>query len=105
MFTVTTDNFEYKPAAPGLGMSPTYLVTPRNPEGMCIELHYERGAHLPKQDQVCQRILVGAWKVTEYDQYDDAMDVYWFVNFADADAHAFGLWVDSYDHDELMAGG
>lgn len=104
MFTVKTKHFEYQPAAPGLGETPTYLVTPENPEGMCIELHYESKWH-PKDDALGKRILVGAWKVTEYDRDGDDMDVYYFNDFADADAKAAELWRESYDHEELHAGG
>jgi len=105
-FTVVTKNFTYEPAAVGLGQSPTYLVTPRNEQGMCIELHWESGKHIHmRKDQVGQTMTHGGWKVTEYDRNDDSMDEYWFRNFDDADAHAYGLWVESYNHDELMAGG
>lgn len=103
MFKVTTDNFEYEPASPGLGESPTYLVTPRNPDGLSIELHY-RFQHLPKEDFNGRRILVGAWHLTEYDRNDDAMDTAWFADFAAADKHAKALWDASYDHDATLYG-
>ena len=106
-FKVITDNFEYEPAAPGLGEGPHYLVTPSNNEGMCLELFYTTAPEHVRKDQVCIPLYKGerVWKVTEYDRDGDDMDTYYFKNFADADAHAFGLWTDSYDHDELHAGG
>ena len=100
MFTVTTDNFTYEPASRGLGESPTYLTTPDNNEGMCIELFYTT-SHVPKDDHLGKRILVGAWKLTEYDRDGDDMDDYWFANFSDADAKAAELMQASYDHAEL----
>lgn len=107
MFKVTTSNFEYEPASPGLGETPSYLVTPRNPEGMSIELHHTKTHRSDRfKDQVGQTINVGenAWHLTEYDRDDEAMDTMWFRNFADADAHAFGLWTSSYDHEAIAAG-
>ena len=104
MFTVTSKHFTYEPAAGGLGSAPTYLVTPRNKDGMCIELFYV-SQHFPKRDELGHVPITGAWKLTEYDRNDDAMDEYWFKNFADADKHAFTLLEEGYDHDELMAGG
>ena len=91
-FTVTTDHFTYEPASPGLGESPTYLVTPRTPSGQCIELFWESGPHVHmKKDQVGQVMTHGGWKLTEYDKDDEAVDSMYFRNFADADTHAFGI--------------
>jgi tRNA(Leu) C34 or U34 (ribose-2'-O)-methylase TrmL len=105
MFTLTTDNFTYEPASPGTG--PNYLVTPRNAEGMSIELHYRRPSTFDTNDHHGNALYPAhaAWHLTEYDRNDEAMDTYWFTSFAAADKKAAELMKSSYDHDELMAGG
>ncbi len=90
-FTVVTEHFTYEPAAPGLGGSPTYLVTPRNGEGWCLEL-FHTSMGVPAKDERGFLIVGGAWKVTEYDRNDEAVDIYWFKDFAEADGFAYRLW-------------